>query len=57
MMPIPGGSLGGYFDNAALMGAFSLKHRRHTLHAAIHEADSASTEGEQDPVAIAHAKP
>jgi len=36
MMPIPGGSLGGYFDNAALMGAFSLKHRRHTLHAAKH---------------------
>jgi len=29
----------------------------HTLHAAIHEADSVSTEGEQDPVAIAYAKP
>jgi len=28
----------------------------HTLHAAIHEADSVSTEGEQDPVALAHEK-
>jgi nitrogen fixation NifU-like protein len=29
----------------------------HTLHAAIHELPAASTEGEQDPVAVAHAKP
>jgi nitrogen fixation protein NifU and related proteins len=29
----------------------------HTLRAAIHEAESVSTEGDQDPVAIVHAKP
>jgi nitrogen fixation NifU-like protein len=29
----------------------------HTLHAAIHESDSVSTEGEQDPVAVTHERP